>query len=277
MKKIIIFSAVLILAVTSLIIYELNFPKNIVNQAVKEIDFKNATYYIDNESIKINGKNIVYFGNELKRDLNNDGLDDVFFVFTKNFQGSGTFYYIAAAINSANGYIGTNSILLGDRIAPQSTDFINDNIIINYADRKLDEPFTTKPSIGVSKYLKIENNKLVEIKKDATLESKSWTWVKTQYSDDKIVEPKQKNKFTITFNENGNFNITTDCNGGFGSYEINDNKISFGQMGSTMMYCEGSQESDFTKSLLQVSSYLFTDKGELVLELKLDSGSIIFK
>jgi heat shock protein HslJ len=45
-------------------------------------------------------------------------------------------------------------------------------------------------------------------------------------------------------------------------------------MMSTRMYCEGSQEQLFSKMLENVSSYLFTDDGQLVLELKYDSGSI---
>jgi hypothetical protein len=32
--------------------------------------------------------------------------------------GSGTFYYVAAAINVNKRYQGTNAVLLGDRIAP---------------------------------------------------------------------------------------------------------------------------------------------------------------
>jgi len=43
------------------------------------------------------------------------------------------------------------------------------------------------------------------------------------------------------------------------------------------MYCENSQESDFTKMLNEIESYSFTSKGELMLGLKFDSGSVILK
>ena len=46
---------------------------------------------------------------------------------------------------------------------------------------------------------------------------------------------------------------------------------------STQMFCENSQEKDFTKMLTETDSYMFTSKGELVLILKYDSGSVIFK
>lgn len=48
-------------------------------------------------------------------------------------------------------------------------------------------------------------------------------------------------------------------------------------MMSTLMYCEDSQEAVFSDFIQNTSSYLFTSKGELVLQLKFDSGVVIFK
>jgi len=143
------------------------------------VDPKNATYLIGNDSFTlVNGKSekiIVpgstaktitqYFGNEVKADFNGDGLIDIAFLLTQNSGGSGTFYYIAAVLGAQNGYKGTNAILLGDRIAPQTTGFQNGEIIVNYADRKPGEPMTARPSVGVSRYFKISSNKLIEIAK----------------------------------------------------------------------------------------------------------------
>ena len=97
--------------------------------------------------------------------LNGDKTEDIAFLITNSSGGSGTFYYVVAAVLEADGYRGTNAMLLGDRIAPQTTEFRNGEIIVNYADRKAGEPMTTPPSVGVSKYFKITNNRLVEIKK----------------------------------------------------------------------------------------------------------------
>ena len=143
------------------------------------IDPQNATYIIEGEEITlINGKaekEIVpgsasktitqYFGNEAKADFNSDGIEDVAFLLAQDNGGSGTFYYVAAALGSKNGYNGTNAILLGDRIAPQTTEFRNGEIIVNYVDRKPGESMATRPSVGISKYLKIRDGKLEEIKK----------------------------------------------------------------------------------------------------------------
>ncbi len=104
-----------------------------------------------------------YFGNEATGDLNNDGAPDVAFLLTQSRGGSGTFYYVVAAVKTKDGYLGTNAILLGDRIAPQTTELRDGSLVVNYADRKPGEPMTTSPSLGVSKYLKVENGKLTVV------------------------------------------------------------------------------------------------------------------
>lgn len=108
-----------------------------------------------------------YFGNELRHDLDNDGREDAVFLVTQDGGGSGTFFYVVAVLNTANGYAGSDSYLLGDRIAPQSTNMdegvtaqgtMRDNVIVvNYADRGPDEPMTAAPSVGKSVWLKLDS------------------------------------------------------------------------------------------------------------------------
>ncbi len=109
------------------------------------------------------------------------------------------------------------------------------------------------------------------------LDMTKWNWIKTVYSDDKIVTPLKDKKFTLTFKHDNTFSATTDCNGVGGEYKTKDKNITFDKMMSTLMYCEGSQEAEFTKMLTETQSYMFTSKGELVLMLKYDSGSVYFR
>lgn len=98
-----------------------------------------------------------YFGNEVYKDLDGDGREDVAFLLTQDASGSGTFFYVVAALNTERGYIGSQGLFLGDRIAPQTTESGDGmTIIVNYADRAEDEPFSTKPSIGKSLRLKLD-------------------------------------------------------------------------------------------------------------------------
>lgn len=106
-----------------------------------------------------------YFGNEAYGDFNGDGKDDAAFILTQEPGGSGTFFYAVVALAGDEKCVGTNAILLGDRIAPQTTNFMNGEIIFNYAERKPQEPMTASPSVGVSKYLKVISGVLTEVQK----------------------------------------------------------------------------------------------------------------
>ncbi len=102
------------------------------------------------------------FGNDATGDMNGDGQPDVALLITQSPGGSGTFFYAVVALRTAVGYTGTNAVLLGDRIAPQTTRIVDGLIEVNYADRKPGEPMTAQPSVGVTKRLHVVDGKLVE-------------------------------------------------------------------------------------------------------------------
>ncbi|KND48892.1 MAG: hypothetical protein AB200_00495 [Parcubacteria bacterium C7867-005] len=111
-----------------------------------------------------------------------------------------------------------------------------------------------------------------------TLTMKTWNWISALYNDERAVKPKQAGKFTLTFKNDGTFSATTDCNGVGGKYTTKPgSQIAFSEMMSTKMYCEGSDEVEFNQLLTNTSGYHFTSKGELILDLKYDSGSVVFR
>jgi len=137
-------------------------------------DYKDASYMIDGQVVKLedgfseieaapNSASKIttrYFGNEVSMDLDGDGTEDVAFVLTQETGGSGVFYYAVGAVMTPNGYVGTEGYLLGDRIAPQSTNISPNKrqknvVVFNYVDRAMNEPMTTPPSVGKSVYLKL--------------------------------------------------------------------------------------------------------------------------
>lgn len=152
---------------SSLVVAERNMnPKNCSYDIEGDhVLLQNGTWNSPVSSSTTEKKTVNYFGNELRTDINGDGKEDTVFIVTETTGGSGTFFYVVAALNKDGGYIGTNGILLGDRIAPQTTEWRNDEIVINYADRNPGEPMSKKPSVGVSRYFKIENDTLTETQK----------------------------------------------------------------------------------------------------------------
>jgi carboxymethylenebutenolidase len=131
----------------------------------KSLFIKTATFTIDGKNQPLKKNKLVLFDDPVYADLNGDGVEDAAVILDYAPGGTGDFYYVAAAFNVNGDYQGSEGILLGDRIAPQSLDLRDGVIIANYAERKPGEPFTTEPSVGVSKYFRVVNGKLTEVPK----------------------------------------------------------------------------------------------------------------
>lgn len=109
-------------------------------------------------------KNVLtIFGEPAIGDLNGDSVADIGMLLALDTGGSGTFYYVAAAILDGGEYQGTNAILLGDRIAPQNVAIENGKLMANYADRGPKDPMTVKPYLGVTKRTYVEGGVLKEM------------------------------------------------------------------------------------------------------------------
>lgn len=139
-------------------------------------DPKNATYTIEGKQVTlVNGSaqesaapgsasvvKTTMFDEPTMGDLNGDGVNDAGVMLVVSGSGTGTFYYAAAALNNDSAYTGTNAVLLGDSIAPQTKSIQNQVFTVNYADRKPDEPMTANPSVGVTKNFTVNGTTLVE-------------------------------------------------------------------------------------------------------------------
>ena len=142
------------------------------------VDPKNGTYTIDNQSITLaNGKAeletepgsaskdiFAMFGEPVIGDINGDGVKDAVFILSEQTGGTATFFYAVASVSSGDSFVGTNGIILGDRIAPQNIRIDNAMIEVNYADRKAGEPMSEQPSLGVTKNVQFKGGILIEVK-----------------------------------------------------------------------------------------------------------------
>ncbi len=306
MKKLLTTSLFVVIIIMALIlvagIYRFNFTNGGDIIPGVNTDVKNSSYTIDGQTFTlIDGKaekeiapgsatkhTVSIFGEPVYGDLNKDGKEDAAVMLVSNPGGSGKFYYAVLAIATGSSYTTTNTLILGDRIAPQNVNIMDGRAVYNYAERKANEPMTTQPSMGKSLWIHydMKTGEIGEWVKDfegeadtnkMSLDMKKWDWIKTQMNDGTITTPKKPGVFSLTFKKDGTVSVGTDCNNMGGNYTTKGNTLNFSQMISTMMYCDGSQEQEFSANLNEVGSYLFTSKGELILEIKMDSGTMVFR
>ena len=293
MKKIIFYSTVLPLSIIALIavvlLYGARSAKFETPLTVKT-DLKNFNVSLGGEVFTlVNGKaekeypgggatkNIVsLFGEPAIGDLDGDGDADGALLLVNNPGGSGTFYYAVLVMNNDNKYIATNVLLLGDRIAPQTVEIHDGRAVYNYAERPAGTSMIARNSEGKSLWIHYDkkSGNIGEWVKDfegeadparMSLGMKKWIWIKTEDGKGGVVTPKNVGDFGITFNKDGNITVDTDCNSMGGPYTTVADKLSFGDMFSTLMHCEGSQETEFGQTLREITSFKFTGKGELLL------------
>jgi hypothetical protein len=124
-------------------------------------NYKDVAFSISGKPYTLADTSVKYFGNEVRKDLDGDGEEDVAYLVTHQPGGSGTFYYLVGALKRGKGYVGTQAVLIGDRVAPQSTESGEGRqVIVNYVDRKPTEPMTAQPSVGKSLYLLLDTKTL---------------------------------------------------------------------------------------------------------------------
>jgi len=193
----IVVAVVLFLAVGVYITQKFRTAKLSVPQSQNQettLDPLNATYLIDGAPVKLtDGKlqesaapgsaetiTTQVFGKPVYGDINGDGKNDAAVFLVRDGGGSGTFYYVVAALGSDHGAVGTNAIFLGDRIAPDTIQVANGIITVNYADRKTEDPMSTPPSIGVSKYIVTMNGMLFDTPTDIYPLPSGFAWNEKQ-------------------------------------------------------------------------------------------------
>lgn len=234
-----------------------------------------ATSTVAPDSASVN--TLSMFGEPVLSDLDSDGDSDAAVLLTLETGGSGIFYYVALALNTNGVYKSTNTLFLGDRIAPQTLEVKEGHALFNYAERRADEPMTAQPSMAKSLWIQLDKatSEIGEWVKDfegevyvsaLKLDLHPWTWVRTEYTNKQAFIPKKTGSFILTFDSTSNFKAKTDCNGIGGTFDVEGNSLQLGEMMSTLMYCDGSDEDEFSAMLTSVASYSFGRKGELLLK-----------
>lgn len=103
-----------------------------------------------------------------------------------------------------------------------------------------------------------------------------WKWTGSQFNDGKTTTPPDPNNYLIQFLADGSVSIKADCNQVGGTYTVTDNQLTITTGPSTLVACPpGSLDQEYLRQLSNTSSYFIKD-GNLILEFKFDSGSMVF-
>ena len=122
--------------------------------------YEHVSFLIDGKAVPLDGKRLSIVSGPTPGDLDGDGRRDAAVTLAYQPGGSGTFIYAAAVMDIDGARKGTNAVLLGDRVAPESAAVSNGMIVATYLDRGSGEPMTAKPTIETKKYIRVEDGTL---------------------------------------------------------------------------------------------------------------------
>ena len=178
MKKLII--AILILVATVLLFtMRGNSPTEIIprtNIGGSHPDPSNATFIFNDGEITLsNGKSeqaitpgsvfieeTILLDKLAYGDINIDGKEDTALLLARYGGGSGIFIYVAAFVSGPITYKGSDTVFIGDRIAPQNITISNGIVTVDYLDREAGEAMAATPTIPKSMQFVFSNGKLQE-------------------------------------------------------------------------------------------------------------------
>jgi len=110
----------------------------------------------------------------------------------------------------------------------------------------------------------------------ASITGAVWKWTGSIDNSGKTTTAPNPDDYTLEFKSDGTIAVRADCNIGGGSYQLDGNQLTITLGVMTLVACpSGSLDGQYLKELGEVSSYLFEGQ-DLILEWKLDSGTMRF-
>lgn len=136
---------------------------------------RDATYLVEGEPVELHNGRAVrpaapgastairtqVLGVPTHGDIDGDGDSDAVLFLVQDPGGSGTFYYVAAALKVPGGYRGSAAVLIGDRITPRRLDLLHGVVVVDYLERAPGEPMAATPTLPRTDFLTLEGDALV--------------------------------------------------------------------------------------------------------------------
>ena len=103
-----------------------------------------------------------------------------------------------------------------------------------------------------------------------------WKWQQSIYGNDTEATPPKPENYTVLLRQDGSLEIRADCNRCGGTYQMGDRHLSMQVTYCTRAMCPpGSLDQVFIRDLNAAVIYFLKD-GDLLIDLKYDSGTMRF-
>jgi heat shock protein HslJ len=104
-----------------------------------------------------------------------------------------------------------------------------------------------------------------------------WQLVRIEYMSGKVVTIEKPENYTVQFQGGGRMSIKADCNGGAGTFQVSERKLTIGALITTEMACPpGSLDNQFVQGLTNAAAYVL-DGEEFTISMGYDSGEMVFR
>ena len=199
--------------------------------------------------------------------------------------GSGTFYYLALVTESEGKLTNIATTLLGDRVQINSLAVKEGKMILDMITQGPDDPFCC-PTQRVVQVYALEGDEIVQTSSEVigevkaedktapaldaiTIEGTLWALDTYLNSEGDLVDVLPDSDITAELLE-GQLAGSAGCNRYFSAYQLSGNSLTFGQVGSTEMFCmaEGlmEQETDYLAALQLAASYQIANDALIITD-----------
>ena len=104
-----------------------------------------------------------------------------------------------------------------------------------------------------------------------------WEWQRTEMSNDTTITVTNPVSYTVQFKDDGTVLVKADCKQAVGNFSDENGSLSIELGPTTMNICsDDSLSEEFLKELSYAATYVFDEDGNLVINMQMDGGNIIF-
>jgi len=105
----------------------------------------------------------------------------------------------------------------------------------------------------------------------------TWELQQIQLNDGQVFTADPPENYTAEFTDEGELFMQVDCNRAIGNFTVEDDSLLSVELGPTSLAAcpEGSISDEYLRFMGSANSFFFRDD-ELIIELKFDSGAMVF-